>query len=157
MSTLLSKGQNPTGAWSLAPSFEAADAFSPRNYLSIEPGESKLEELLLRKLGTKGWGRFHYFRQVFSSPWGEKCRPLSPKAQKAFLRFLEEASFPAEVSPSLFITDEGHLELAWEDASGKRVEIEFGPTESEYFLQSDGTEGTVSNVDLQTFARSMVS
>lgn len=112
-----------------------------------EPGEFIRDQLLLEKLGERVWGRFHYFRQVFSGPWGRsgEGRPLSPRAVEAFFSFLEDVAIPADRKPSLFLTDDGHLELCWEDAEGKAVQLEFGPNETEIYFESDETEQMVAN------------
>ncbi|PYK98470.1 MAG: hypothetical protein DME19_12450 [Verrucomicrobia bacterium] len=60
------------------------------------PDELAREELLLRKLGPKGWGRVYHFRNFYASGWGENGRVLSPRALDAFFRFVEEANFPAD-------------------------------------------------------------
>jgi len=102
-------------------------------------------DLLLRKLGPKGWGRVYQFRNYYESGWGEKGRVLSPKALDAFLRFLEEATFPADkTSPSVFLTDRGGIELCWEDPSGKSVQVEFTGTGAEFYKAATDEEGAVA-------------
>src|SRR5580700_9855042 len=80
---------------------ESASVFTARWGM---PDEYAREELLLRKLGPKGWGRVYQFQKYYASGWGEKGRILSPKALDAFFRFMEEASFSAGGnSPSVFL------------------------------------------------------
>lgn len=106
------------------------------------PDEAEREELVLTKLGSRGWGRLHHFRYYYLAGWGERSgKPLSPRALEMFYRFLERAQFPANSKPSLFLTDEGTLELCWEDALGKLVQVEFTPTGIEFFLESRKLEG----------------
>jgi hypothetical protein len=115
----------------------------------FEPGQAYREELLLGKLGVRGWGRLHYFRQVFSGAWGEgKEKPLSPRAMEAFFEALEKISFPQGSKPSIFLTDDGNLELAWRDELGNPVQLEFGPQETEIFIESRGVEKTFPNRDI---------
>jgi hypothetical protein len=110
-----------------------------------EPGEADREELLLSKLGARGWGRFYHFRHFYGPGWGEgRGRALSPRAVEAFFRFLDAVQFPAGVQPSIFLTDEGGLELSWEDESGKAVQAAFLPSHIETYRASDGAEHELS-------------
>lgn len=106
------------------------------------PDEWATEELLLRKLGAKGWVRVHHFRNYYQAGWGEgQASPLSPRALEAFLRFLSEFEFPKDRSkPSVFLTDQGGIELAWEDAAGAAVQVAFGREEAEFFRAATGDE-----------------
>jgi hypothetical protein len=114
--------------------------------LPVPPDDADREELLLRKLGARGWGRLHHFRNYYSSGWGDGSgRPLSPRSMEAFYRFLEVAQFPAGKSPSVFLTDQGRLELCWEDATGKAVQVEFTPAGAEYFIEATGEEGEIEH------------
>lgn len=117
------------------------------DYRASEPGESEREELLQRKLGTRGWGRFLYFKQEFSRSWGEegKGKPFSPKAQGAFFKFLQKAEFPEGITPSIFLTSEGHVELSWENSVGKAIQVEFGPEVAEIYLETTGYETRIKN------------
>ena len=90
---------------------EQAQALSVRR---TAPDEWAREELLLRKLGAKGWGRVYQFRNCYGSGWGENGRVLSPRALDAFFRFVEAASFPSGSTLSVFLTDRGGIELCWE-------------------------------------------
>lgn len=119
------------------------------SYRTAAPGESDREELLLNKLGKRGWGRLHYFRQEFSDRWGEgKEKPFSPKSQEALFHFLEMIDWPEGILPSLFLTPDGHLELAWEDSKGKRVQLEFGPQQTELYMESEEKEVVLPNGSL---------
>lgn len=105
------------------------------------------EELLLRKLGTRGWGRVHYFRNHFETGWGEhqQGRSLSPRAFEAFLRFVGSVSFPdSSKKPSVFLADSGGIELCWEDVSGHAVQVEFTRDGAEYFLGASEEEGSIA-------------
>lgn len=109
------------------------------------PDEWAREELLLRKLGPKGWGRVYQFRNYYESGWGDKGRVLSPRALDAFFRFLEEATFPAAKStPSVFLTDRGGIELCWEDRNGKSMQVEFTGTGAEFYKAATDEEGSVA-------------
>ena len=107
------------------------------------PDELAREDLLLRKLGPKGWGRVHHFRSYYGSGWGENGRVLSPKALDAFFRFVEDAQFPT-AAPSVFLTDRGGIELCWEDRNGKSLQVEFTTTGAEYYNAATDEEGVVA-------------
>ena len=116
------------------------------------PDELAREELLLRKLGSKGWGRVHHFRNYYDSGWGENGRVLSPKALDAFFRFVEEANFPGR-NPSVFLTDGGGIELCWEDRDGKATQVEFTAKGVEFYKAATDEEGSVFFDALAALAR----
>ena len=112
------------------------------------------EELLLRKLGAKGWGRVYQFQNYYMSGWGEKGCVLSPRALDAFFRFMEAASFPTDKSsPSVFLTDRGGVELVWEDRNGKSVQVEFTATGAEFYRAATEEEGQVTIDGLAELSR----
>src|SRR5207249_2511796 len=62
--------------------------------LTLPGSEPEREDLVLNKLGAKGWVRLHHFRHYYSAGWGEHSgRPLSPRALETFFRFMEAAQF----------------------------------------------------------------
>src|SRR5690606_4533735 len=100
--------------------------------MCAEPGEADREEMLLRKLGARGWGRLYHFRHFYGPGWGEgRGRALSPRAIDAFYKFLEAVQLPTGVQPSIFLTDDGGLELCWEDENGKAIQAAFLPSHVE--------------------------
>jgi hypothetical protein len=117
------------------------------------PNEPAREDLLLRKLGARGWGRIHHFRHYYNQGWSENARPpLSPRALEAFFRFLERIQFPAGMLPSVFMTDASGLELSWEDQSGQAVQVEFRSDGVEYYRAASNEEGEVSFDQLEELA-----
>ena len=49
------------------------------------PSEADREEVVLKKLGARGWGRLHHFRFFYGPGWDERSgRPLSPRALEGF-------------------------------------------------------------------------
>ena len=116
------------------------------------PDERAREDLLLSKLGPKGWGRVYHFRNYYASGWGENGRVLSPKALDAFFRFVEDTRFPTD-SPSVFLTDRGGIELCWEDCNGKSVQIEFTQTGAEFYQAATEEEGAVTFDGLAQLSR----
>ena len=129
---------------------EQGSVFSVRR---AAPDEWAREELLLRKLGARGWGRVYQFRNYYGSGWGEKGRVLSPKALDAFFRFVEAASFPPGSSPSVFLTDRGGIELCWEDRKGQSVQVEFTGRGVEFYEEATESEGTIAFDDLPQLSR----
>jgi len=104
------------------------------------PNEAAREDILLKKLGPRGWGRMHQFRYFYQPEWGEtRCKPLSPRAMESFYRFVEAWQLPANCVPSLFLTDSGGLELRWEQ-NGDDVQVEFSGSGIEYYLRHVGVE-----------------
>lgn len=108
------------------------------------PDEYECEEVLLRKLGAKGWGRVYQFKNYYSSGWGQNGKVLSPKAFNAFFKFVESATFPAGNTPSVFLTDRGGIELCWEDRDGKPVQVEFMAAGAEFYNAATDEEGVVA-------------
>jgi len=122
------------------------------------PSEAEREELLFSKLGPRGWVRLHHFRHYYSTGWGDGSgKPLSPRALEMFYRFLEFANFTGATKPSVFLTDQGCIELCWEDASGKAVQLEFRPTEIEFYIESQNSEGAVPHSAVIELARRLAS
>ncbi|NUN92819.1 MAG: hypothetical protein HUU04_03450 [Verrucomicrobiae bacterium] len=123
-----------------------------------EPDEIAREELLLRKLGPKGWGRVHHFRNYYASGWGENGHALSPKALDAFFRFVEVVEFPADkASPSVFLTDRGGIELCWENRAGESVQVEFTASGVECYQAASDREGLAAFEDLEQLSRQLSS
>ncbi len=108
------------------------------------PDEYECEEVLLRKLGAKGWGRVYQFKNFYSSCWGQNGRVLSPKALNAFFKFVEDTNFPAGNIPSVFLTDRGGIELFWEDQNGESVQVEFMATGAEFYKAATEEEGVMA-------------
>ncbi|MBI4027296.1 MAG: hypothetical protein HY360_20085 [Verrucomicrobia bacterium] len=122
------------------------------------PSEADREELVLQRMGVRAWGRLHQFRHYYSQGWGESGgKPLSPRALESFYRFLENGRFPEGATPSLFLTDEGCLELCWEDAEGKAIQVEFTSSGAEYFVEAKGIEDRANFSELPNLARRLLS
>jgi len=130
-------------------SAELTDDTRSRGLSWAVPGEADQDELLLQKLGTRGWGRLHHFRLLYQSGWGEgKGRPVSPRAVNALVEFLERFSWPEGVMPSLFLTDRGGVEVAWEEHEGDSAQIEFHRDGIEVYREATGTEAEVGLGDV---------
>jgi hypothetical protein len=117
--------------------------------------DSEAEELLFKKLGARGWGRLLNFSRYYSFGWGEGNRALSPKGQDVFLRFLKEVHFRAGASPSIFLTDEGSLELVWQDENNQAIQIEFGSFGIEVYHEARGREERVGFNEYSILAKEL--
>ena len=114
------------------------------------PAERDWEELLLAKLGPRGWGRVHQFRTYYASGWSEDQRPaISPRALSAFFGFLKVFTFPSGVIPSVFLTDGGGIELCWEDEERRALQVEFTRAGAEFYREATGQEGELAHGDLR--------
>jgi len=121
------------------------DSITPRHRIAA-PGDAEREKLVARKLGIHGWKRWQYFRQHYSGKWGDEGQsPVSPRSQESLLKALEHLEFATSAKPSLFLTDDGHFELAWRDENGGSIQMEFGPKEFELFMEATGIEETHPN------------
>jgi hypothetical protein len=110
----------------------------------IAMDDPAVEQSLLTKLGARGWGRIHHFRNHYNQVWGERRgSPLSARALDGLTRFVTAATFPAGSQPSVFLTDHGNLELCWEDSQGTARQVEFKADSIEYFVAATGEEETV--------------
>lgn len=100
------------------------------------------------KLGENGVRRFYEFRD-YSDGWcmgkGKKVSHQSIAQLERFVRLAQEY-LPDE--PSIFISEEGFLQLQWEDADDQDIEVCFGPKQFEYFLESSDEEGIIPSKNI---------
>ena len=81
------------------------------------PDEWARKELLLRKLGPKGRGRGHQFRNYYESGWAREAASCHPGRWTHFFGSWGRPHFRLP-DPSVFLTDRGGIELCWEDPKG---------------------------------------
>lgn len=117
------------------------------NDLAIERTEPhqtiSLSEAARHVLGENGWRRFQDFSH-YEAGWNLGAgASLSSRSVLVADFFLNHVPELAAYNPSLFLTPEGNLELAWEDRNGAALEIEFRPDGIEYYIESSGEERTV--------------
>jgi hypothetical protein len=121
------------------------DTVGPRQWMATI-GEAANERLVARKLGANGFKRWRYFRQHFSGRWGDEGQmPVSPRSQESLIKALGALEFAPGTTPSLFLTDDGHFELAWRDANGDSIQMEFGPSAFDVFVEGSGIEESHPN------------
>ena len=137
-------------------SFPTEESQAPRHRISA-PGEAGKERLVAGKLGANGWKRWQYFLKNFSGRWGDEGQlPVSPRSQESMLKALEILVFPPAAQPSLFLTDNGYFEVAWNDGQGRAIQIEFGPNEFELFVEAEGIEGTYPNSEMASVISKLI-
>lgn len=85
----------------------------------------QLPRLIKQVLGRKAYRRIKRF-QKYEPGWADaESYPLSPQSQVLlYLFLLQKPQFPT--NPSVFMTRDGFLELAWEDRSDCRIHAVFG-------------------------------
>jgi hypothetical protein len=93
-------------------------------------------------LGSHGVARF---REFWSYPdgwdFGGSGKAVSLGSVTGLETFVANFNGFGDRRPSLFLSEEGRLVLAWEDATGDRVELEFGHTGEAILFFSADDEG----------------
>jgi len=142
-------------SYSLSNQFNTATApVGSSRLTTFELGDAANEQLILKKLGTAGWGRLHYFRMCFSAGWGEgNQNPLSPRSLEMFGKALRIIEFPENVKPSIFLTDDGFIELTWRDCDGNAIQFEFRSKDFEIYIEACGVEAIFPNDELEDVVR----
>jgi hypothetical protein len=115
------------------------------------------EDLLIQKLGARGWVRMLQFTQFYGPGWGGGNKQLSPKGRMAFLAFLRTVELRDGANPSVFLTDDGELEMAWEDRAGKPVQLVFGPQGVLVYVEATAREELVPYLQLKELAASFAN
>lgn len=129
------------GSESYRLSADLTDSTRSRSLTWAVPGEADQDELILRTLGIRGWGRLHHFRMLYQVGWGDGGgKPASPRAVHAMVEFLKQSGVPEDITPSLFLTDRGGIELAWEEKGGTPVQVEFYRDGIEIYHEAKGLE-----------------
>jgi hypothetical protein len=91
-------------------------------------------------LGPNGVARFQEF-WAYDHGWDfGRGQSLNPRSVAVFERFIAQFGAFGERRPSIFLSRDGNLVLAWEDATGERVEIEFGRDRFIVFTARDDAE-----------------
>lgn len=126
---------------------------------NIDPGmwtttlSADEQDLLIKKLGDRGWGRMLLFTKYYTPNWGGGNKQVSPRAQAAMLRFLEHVTFRDGADPSVFLSNDGELQIAWNDSNGKAVQLLFGPNTIEVFHEAKHRDEPVPLTDYEKLAR----
>lgn len=121
--------------------------YAPDYTLRRRPGVG-LSARAQRVLGSNGVARFLEFRS-YEDGWdfGGGGLALTPQSVAGMERFLASFFGFGVGEPSLFLSQDGHLILAWEDATDERIEVEFGDNnDATVFLPSYGDDGRTFNL-----------
>jgi len=109
-------------------------------------------------LRQSGMERLYKFVDEYHQGWGDGTgRALASQAYNALFIFLRHAPINRASKPSIFMTPEGGLELAWDDAQGRDIRVEFSPNDVRYYFSSTGSEGSVPLERVKEFAQSFQS
>lgn len=102
------------------------------------------QDLISQKLGSRGYGRMLAFTQFYTTGWGEGNKQVSPKGLSAFLRFLKQVTFREGADPSVFLSNDGELQVAWNDQDGQAIQLLFGPKSIEVFHEAKRRDESVA-------------
>ena len=94
---------------------------------------AQAHKTLISKIGENAAERFSNMTEYHDN-WGgnnEKC--LSPYSVRTMCMFLDAVD-KFDTVPSIFLTNEGTLQLGWEDADGNEIEIDFLPDLIYYYV-----------------------
>lgn len=115
-----------------------------------------LPVLVYDKLGDSAWQRFHDFSRWPDGWAGESSQSIAWGTYRNFERFLAATHFGFHaIPPSLFLTDDGHLELSWDAPDGSTISATIHPTGVDYFVESRGEEGSVPADGIEVLARQL--
>jgi hypothetical protein len=119
----------------------------------VEKGlPAHLPGLVYAKIGSAALQRLNDFRQ-WPAGWNQGSGDeIAWGTLQNFASFLSDARFRTGNPPSLFLTDSGHLELAWEARDGSVMNASFTPAGASYFFEGSNEEGEVSASELSKFA-----
>ncbi len=109
--------------------------------------------LVYAKLGDAAWQRFHDFSRWPDGWAGPHSQAIAWGTYHNFGKFLAAARFlTSQPPPSLFVTDEGQLELTWEARDGSAINVTLSAEGADYFIESQGAEGHVPAEQLSRLA-----
>jgi hypothetical protein len=109
-------------------------------------------------LRQKGMERLHSFVTEYQEGWGDGCgKPLRRETLDALFLFMAHAPINIGSNPSIFFTEDGSLELAWDDLKGNDVRVEFTEIGVFYHFAKTGKEGWFDRSKVQFFAENFES
>jgi hypothetical protein len=117
------------------------------------PPPPEIPRLVYAKLGDAAWQRFHDFSRWPDGWAGPNSRAITWGTYHNFGKFLAAARFATNrTPPSLFVTDDGLIELAWEARDGSAINVTLTPEGATYFIESQGEEARVTSEGLSQLA-----
>jgi hypothetical protein len=112
-----------------------------------------LPGLVFAKLGDAAWQRFRDFSRWPDGWAGPGSHAIAWGTYLNLERFLDASRFPtSRTPPSLFVSDEGFLGLQWEARDGTTVSVTLHPSGADYFIESEGSEGSVEDEGIAALA-----
>lgn len=109
---------------------------------NVYQSTDKLTRRAFDVLGQNGAARYEDFKS-YPDGWdngvGARLSSRSTAVMETFFGVFSDF----DTRPSVFLTREGNLQLAWENSNGERIELEFYPDHIEYYIESREEEGEV--------------
>lgn len=119
---------------------------------NIYQSTDKLTRRAFEVLGKNGIERYEDFKS-YPDGWdngvGARLSGRSTAVMETFFGVFSDF----DTKPSLFLTRDGNLQLAWENSGGERIELEFYPDHIEYYIQSREEEGEIEVSTLGSIER----
>lgn len=113
----------------------------------------ELPGLVYAKLGDAAWQRFYDFSRWPDGWAGPQSRAVAWGTYQNLGTFLSAAHFAtSQPPPSLFVTDDGMLELSWEARNGSAINVTLTPEGARYFIEAEGAEAHVPSEGLAQLA-----
>ncbi len=104
----------------------------------------ELPGLVYAKLGDAAWQRFYDFSRWEDGWAGPHSHAVAWGTYQNLGKFLSAARFvTSRPQPSLFVTDDGMLELSWEARDGSAINVTLTPEGASYFIEAKGEESQV--------------
>jgi hypothetical protein len=112
-----------------------------------------LSELIPSKLGDAAWQRFYDFSWWPDGWAGPQSRAVAWGTYQNLATFLSAVRFVTSQPPaSLFVTDDGLLELSWEAGDGSAINVTLTPDGASYFIEAKREEAHVPSESLAQLA-----
>ena len=109
-------------------------------------------------LRQNGMARMHRFLNDYQDGWGDGSgKALAREAYTGLFTFLRYAPINVGSRPSIFMTIDGGLELAWDDTAGNDIRVEFNATEVQYYFARSGREGRAPIEEVRKIAEAFLS
>jgi len=109
--------------------------------------------IIADKLGRHGFMRIQQFRDYVPGWDFGHGQSMSEIGFNVLAAFLKKAKLPEGKKPSVFMTTSGHLELAWENEAGAKIQAEFGPKNIEFYREDTGDEGQLGITQIPEAAK----
>jgi len=113
----------------------------------------ELPGIVYAKLGDAAWQRFNDFSRWPDGWAGPHSHAVAWGTYQNLGKFLSAARFvTGRPPPSLFVTDDGMLELSWEARDGSTINVTLTPEGADFFIEARGEEAHVQSEGLGELA-----